>query len=84
MNNPNGFHGPFAYRAVDGIHIGDDNHKIFSTIQEALDHAKRARLSGGALSKSRAHHRADARDNYAEYHWHVDAGIQIDLLSSVK
>lgn len=81
-----GIHGPFVYRDDAGkIHVGDDdNDREFDSVWAALSYAKQARLSGGDLSKARAHYDSDARDNYAaEYSWHVDAGLQIDALNEL-
>ena len=75
--------GSFVYRDAEGVHIGDcDNHEIFQTVAEALEYAKRARLSGAALSTARAaaHDPQRADNTVAEYYWHLDAGLQIDVL----
>jgi len=78
----NGNHGPFVYRGEDGIHVGDDdNDDVFETVEEAIESVKKFRLSGGELSIARSHAERDYRDNIAaEYHWHQDAGLQLDAL----
>lgn len=79
----NGNHGPFVYRDAAGIiHVGDDdNDDEFATVAAAVAHVKKYRLRGGALSTARKHAENDYRDNLAaEFHWHQDAGLQLDAL----
>ena len=77
-----GFYDPFVFVDSSGIHVGDcDNHNVFSTVADAIKHAKAARLSGGDLSHARYSHKNDPGNNdAAEYCWHVNAGLQIDAI----
>ena len=80
-----GYCDPFVYSDSDGIHVGDcDNHDIFANRAAALAFVRQARLSGETLKRAKRASDDDHRDNWAaEYHWHVDAGLQIDAIKSL-
>ena len=82
-----GFCSPFVARGDDGlIYVGDcDNVDTFETVAEAVAHCEKAVLSGDALERAKRAHDNDYRDNdAAEYHWHCDAEMQLDVLRGME
>ena len=77
-----GFCGPFVAILDGRIYVGDsDNLESFDSPAAAREWCTRARLDGQALDRARQAHEQDQRDgDAAEYMWHMDAGLQLDVL----